>query len=142
LHFSQRGVSNRGLHNFFLEPAAKAAQNKEDSDEGDDVSESDNDDSGSEQSEDSAVKLGKDEEVNAFRNRMQIKVKGNNPPKPIPTFYSMDMEKDLKNVIISNIEKSDWKEPTPIQMQGIPSLLAGRDVLAAAPTGSGKTAAL
>jgi ATP-dependent RNA helicase DDX41 len=90
----------------------------------------------------SHVKLDKDDEVNAFRNRMQIKVKGDRPPKPIPTFYDMDMEKDLKNVIVGNIEKSDWKEPTPIQMQGIPSMLAGRDVLAAAPTGSGKTAAL
>ena len=86
--------------------------------------------------------MEKDEEVNAFRNRMQIKVKGDNIPKPAATFYTMDIEKDLKCIIIKNIEMSDWKEPTPIQMQGIPSMLAGRDVLAAAPTGSGKTAAL
>jgi superfamily II DNA/RNA helicase len=97
---------------------------------------------GSEAGDEQHVKLDKDDEVNAFRNRMQIKVKGDRPPKPIPTFYDMDMEKDLKNVIVGNIEQSDWKEPTPIQMQGIPSMLAGRDVLAAAPTGSGKTAAL
>ena len=108
----------------------------------DEKNESDENESDSEDDSTGGVSLERDDEVNAFRNRMAIKVKGNNPPKPIPTFYSMDMEKDLKNVIISNIEKSDWKEPTPIQMQGIPSMLAGRDVLAAAPTGSGKTAAL
>ncbi|CAM9201317.1 unnamed protein product [Chrysoparadoxa australica] len=39
------------------------------------------------------------------------------------------------------MQDSAWKEPTPIQMQAIPCMLAGRDVLAAAPTGSGKTAA-
>ena len=33
-----------------------------------------------------------------------------------------------------------FKEPTPIQMQAVPCLLEGRDVLGIAPTGSGKTA--
>ena len=31
--------------------------------------------------------------------------------------------------------------PTPVQLQAIPLLLAGRDVIAQAPTGTGKTAA-
>lgn len=81
------------------------------------------------------------EEVNAFRNRLQIKVKGENVVHPCATFHSMPIHKEVKSIIIKNIELTDWKEPTPIQMQAIPSLLAGRDVLAAAPTGSGKTAA-
>jgi len=34
-----------------------------------------------------------------------------------------------------------YEEPTPIQREAIPPLLAGRDVLAEAPTGTGKTAA-
>ncbi len=41
---------------------------------------------------------------------------------------------------MKNIEASYWKEPTPIQMQAIPILLSSCDILAAAPTGSGKTA--
>lgn len=44
-------------------------------------------------------------------------------------------------MIVRNIEESDWKEPTPVQMQAVPLMLAQRDVLVAAPTGSGKTAA-
>jgi ATP-dependent RNA helicase DDX52/ROK1 len=47
----------------------------------------------------------------------------------------------VQSVILRNIEASDWKEPTAIQMQAIPLMLNNRDVLAAAPTGSGKTAA-
>jgi ATP-dependent RNA helicase DeaD len=34
-----------------------------------------------------------------------------------------------------------YEEPTPIQREAIPPLLAGRDILAEAPTGTGKTAA-
>ena len=34
-----------------------------------------------------------------------------------------------------------YTEPTPVQEQAIPLVLAGRDVLAAAQTGTGKTAA-
>ncbi len=34
-----------------------------------------------------------------------------------------------------------YEEPTPIQREAIPLLLAGRDILAEAPTGTGKTAA-
>lgn len=111
-------------------------------DESDDEQDQSDSDVEDEASGNEDVRLEKDEEVNAFRNRMQIKVKGDNIPKPAATFYSMDIDKELKSIIIKNIENSDWKEPTPIQMQGIPSMLAGRDVLAAAPTGSGKTAAL
>lgn len=43
--------------------------------------------------------------------------------------------------MLHNIEAGDWKEPTPIQMQAIPTLMERRDVLASAPTGSGKSGA-
>jgi ATP-dependent RNA helicase DeaD len=39
------------------------------------------------------------------------------------------------------LEELGYEEPTPIQREAIPPLLAGRDVLAEAPTGTGKTAA-
>lgn len=82
-----------------------------------------------------------EESINEFRNMMQIKAKGSHVPAPITSFNDMPMCVDLKATIIRNIEESDWKEPTAIQMQAIPCMLAGRDILAAAPTGSGKTAA-
>jgi len=82
-----------------------------------------------------------DDETNEFRNKLQIRVKGNDIPKPCATFSSMGISKVVRNVILQNIEKSSWKEPTPIQMQAIPALLQGRDLLATAPTGSGKTGA-
>jgi ATP-dependent RNA helicase RhlE len=39
------------------------------------------------------------------------------------------------------IEDMGYTTPTPIQQQSIPSILAGRDLLGLAPTGTGKTAA-
>ena len=47
----------------------------------------------------------------------------------------------IRKILLDNIEKSHYKEPTPIQMQAIPVMMEGRDVVAVAPTGSGKTAA-
>ena len=43
--------------------------------------------------------------------------------------------------LLAVAEASAYKEPTAVQMVAVPALLAGRDVLACAPTGSGKTAA-
>lgn len=40
-----------------------------------------------------------------------------------------------------NLKKSNYKKPTPIQMQAIPVLMDRRNVIALAPTGSGKTLA-
>lgn len=85
--------------------------------------------------------LDNTEEINAFRNRLQIKVKGEDILPPEPSFQTMELAKDMRAILLRNIELSHWKEPTPIQMQAIPLQLRNRDVLAAAPTGSGKTAA-
>jgi ATP-dependent RNA helicase DeaD len=43
--------------------------------------------------------------------------------------------------IVSALAALGYEEPTPIQREGIPPLLEGRDVLAQAATGTGKTAA-
>ena len=97
---------------------------------------------GSNRDEKSTHRFTSDEEINAFRNRLQIKVKGSRAPPPAATFAEMKIvPSDLKSVILQNIEQSAWKEPTPIQMQAIPIMLGNRDILASAPTGSGKTAA-
>jgi ATP-dependent RNA helicase DDX52/ROK1 len=82
-----------------------------------------------------------DDEVNAFRNRLRIKVKGDKVAVPITGFPDMPLHVGIRKAVLTGIEESRWKEPTPIQMQAIPVLLDGRDVLAGAPTGSGKTAA-
>ena len=39
------------------------------------------------------------------------------------------------------LAEAGFAEPTPIQEQAIPPLLAGQDVIGIAPTGTGKTAA-
>jgi ATP-dependent RNA helicase RhlE len=47
----------------------------------------------------------------------------------------------LHPTILANIAKQGYTEPTPIQEQAIPHVLQGRDLLASARTGTGKTAA-
>jgi|CXWL01.1.fsa_nt_gi ATP-dependent RNA helicase DeaD len=47
----------------------------------------------------------------------------------------------LKAEILKAIEALGFEEPSPIQKQAIPLLMAGDDIVAQAPTGTGKTAA-
>ncbi|RJG12075.1 DEAD/DEAH box helicase [Pseudomonas cavernicola] len=42
--------------------------------------------------------------------------------------------------LLRALEALDYKTPTPVQNQAIPAVLAGRDLMAAAQTGTGKTA--
>ena len=50
-------------------------------------------------------------------------------------------ELGLSEEVLKAIEESGYTNPTPIQEQGIPLILAGRDVIGASQTGTGKTAA-
>src|SRR5438552_13357740 len=53
------------------------------------------------------------------------------------TFDTLGLSADL----LQTVAEEGYVEPTPVQAQAIPLVLAGRDVLAAAQTGTGKTAA-
>ncbi len=56
--------------------------------------------------------------------------------------FLADPEKRIPTWIVASLRKTlGYANPTPIQMQAVPPILSGRDVLASAPTGSGKTMA-
>jgi ATP-dependent RNA helicase RhlE len=46
----------------------------------------------------------------------------------------------LADALLQAVQEAGYTTPTPIQQQAIPAILAGNDVLAAAQTGTGKTA--
>ena len=47
----------------------------------------------------------------------------------------------LSDAVLSALRDVGYESPSPIQEQAIPELLAGRDVIGQAQTGTGKTAA-
>ncbi|EPT32005.1 DEAD/DEAH box helicase domain-containing protein [Toxoplasma gondii ME49] len=80
----------------------------------------------------------KDHEVDALRKTHgNIKVRGKQCPRPITTFFQCG----LPDKIVKYLTLRGITEPFPIQMQAIPCLMCGRDVIAVAETGSGKTLA-
>jgi len=48
---------------------------------------------------------------------------------------------NFKNLLLKAIDEAGFKEPSPIQIQAIPSILEGKDIVGQAHTGTGKTAA-
>ena len=55
----------------------------------------------------------------------------------MPTFEELG----LSTATLEALKHLGYERPTPIQEQAIPPLLAGRDVIGQAQTGTGKTAA-
>jgi len=56
------------------------------------------------------------------------------------TIFMKFTDLGLSEPILKAIAKQGYEEPSPIQAQAIPAILDGRDVMAAAQTGTGKTA--
>ncbi|CAH1238200.1 DDX42 [Branchiostoma lanceolatum] len=76
-------------------------------------------------------------EVNELRRKLDIRISGAAPPKLVTSFAHFGFDEQL----LHQIRKSEYSQPTPIQAQGIPVALSGRDIIGIAKTGSGKTAA-
>lgn len=70
-----------------------------------------------------------------MRDLHHILVEGENIPPPCVSFREMK----LPRVILGELERRNIRHPSPIQMQGLPLALLGRDMIGIAFTGSGKT---
>lgn len=70
-----------------------------------------------------------------IREKLRILIEGDDVPPPLKTFKDMK----LHEAVINGLKKKHIKKPTPIQIQGIPTVLSGRDMIGIAFTGSGKT---
>ncbi|XP_064604084.1 probable ATP-dependent RNA helicase DDX41 isoform X2 [Liolophura sinensis] len=69
------------------------------------------------------------------RKKWHILVEGDEIPPPIKTFREMRFPKPILN----GLKRKNIVRPTPIQIQGLPTVLSGRDMIGIAFTGSGKT---
>ena len=78
-----------------------------------------------------------DAEVEKYRADRDIHVQGSGVPKPVQTFE----EASFPDYVLVETDRAGFKEPTPIQAQGWPMALLGRDLVGIAETGSGKTLA-
>ena len=75
------------------------------------------------------------DEVDKYRKERQMFVKGKSVPKPVATFE----EASFPDYVVATLSKQGFSEPTPIQAQGWPMAISGRDFVGIAQTGSGKT---
>ncbi|VVB00235.1 unnamed protein product [Arabis nemorensis] len=76
-----------------------------------------------------------DAEVEEYRRLREITVEGRDIPKPVKSFRDVG----FPDYVLEEIKKAGFTEPTPIQSQGWPMALRGRDLIGIAETGSGKT---
>ncbi|RAL62259.1 hypothetical protein DID88_004827 [Monilinia fructigena] len=86
--------------------------------------------------EDPVVAARSEEDVAKFRAQHNIAVQGPNIPKPVETFDEAGFP---AYVMTEEVKAQGFPAPTPIQSQGWPMALSGRDVVGIAETGSGKT---
>ena len=71
----------------------------------------------------------------AVRKKWHIIVEGDDCPPPIKSFKEMK----IPGILCNALARKGIARPTPIQVQAIPALLTGRDLIGIAFTGSGKT---
>jgi ATP-dependent RNA helicase DDX41 len=73
--------------------------------------------------------------ANDLRRKWHIIVEGDDIPPPVRDFRDLR----LPDPILGKLRERGIVQPTPIQVQGLPVVLSGRDMIGIAFTGSGKT---
>lgn len=68
-------------------------------------------------------------------DKIEVTVSGMEVPKHITSFH----ESGLREILLCNLAKLHYTVPTPIQKYAIPIIMNGKDMIASAQTGSGKT---
>ncbi|KAH7298383.1 hypothetical protein KP509_25G040400 [Ceratopteris richardii] len=76
-----------------------------------------------------------EKECDEIRKQWHILVEGENIPPPCKNFKDMR----FPDAILQKLKDKGITRPTPIQVQGLPVILSGRDMIGIAFTGSGKT---
>ena len=84
-----------------------------------------------------AVTARPDSEAEAWRKDHGISIVGEGIPKPTLTFE----EASMPQYVLGEVEKQGFDRPTPIQSQGWPMALLGKNMVGISATGSGKTLA-
>ena len=64
-----------------------------------------------------------------------VEASGSDVPDPVTSFTNPPLDDHL----LENIKLASYKTPTPVQKYSIPIVMGGRDLMACAQTGSGKT---
>ncbi|KAL7190361.1 hypothetical protein ACSBR2_022606 [Camellia fascicularis] len=81
------------------------------------------------------LSIGNGSSAESYRRRHEISVSGDNVPPPLTTFEATGFPSE----ILREVHHAGFSAPTPIQAQSWPIALQGRDIVAIAKTGSGKT---
>mmetsp|Transcript_15775 Transcript_15775/g.23220 ORF Transcript_15775/g.23220 Transcript_15775/m.23220 type:complete len:475 (+) Transcript_15775:118-1542(+) len=82
------------------------------------------------------AKLTHDEIINR-RAKLKIRIRGQGSPAPVSSFTECGVSERICNLL----KTQNILSPYPVQVQSIPCIMAGRDVIGIAKTGSGKTLA-
>ncbi|XP_025998245.1 putative ATP-dependent RNA helicase DDX59 [Astatotilapia calliptera] len=78
-----------------------------------------------------------EEQVQRIKQELGIETQGRDVARPVVEFEHCSFPPTLSG----NLKKAGYDTPTPVQIQMVPVGLTGRDVIASADTGSGKTVA-
>lgn len=73
-----------------------------------------------------------------LKSQDRIHVIGEDIPEPIDSFEKMKKLYNLDEFLMDNLNKANFKKPTPVQMQAIPLMMNKRELICCSFTGSGK----
>jgi ATP-dependent RNA helicase DDX52/ROK1 len=91
--------------------------------------------------EQSGLIISNEDQAKEQRKKNKVKITGLDAPLPIGSFQDLKSRFDLMPHLLRNLQKQNFDTPTPIQSEAVPIMLRELDLIACAPTGTGKTLA-